>query len=72
MPHEIITVDNETVSCDGGGGASGHPRVFLTMNDHGFVDCGYCGRRFTENESYAGADGHRTASGNNPCRHGHH
>ncbi len=28
---ETIEVDNEAPSCDGGGGALGHPRVYLTM-----------------------------------------
>jgi len=45
-PPEVIEVDEETVSCDGGDGALGHPRVFLHMNGAGFVDCPYCDRRF--------------------------
>jgi uncharacterized Zn-finger protein len=24
----------------------GHPRVYLTVNKNGFVDCPYCGRHF--------------------------
>ena len=35
-----------TVACDGVGGALGHPRVWLEIDEHGFVDCGYCDRRF--------------------------
>ena len=43
---EIILVDDHRVSCDGGGGALGHPRVFLEMGDDDMVECGYCDRRF--------------------------
>ena len=37
-PTEIIDVDGDTVACEGGG-ASGHPRVFLHMDGQGQVDC---------------------------------
>jgi uncharacterized Zn-finger protein len=45
---EIVQVDDntETVSCDGGGGALGHPLVYLTFDDGDVVDCYYCSRRF--------------------------
>ena len=29
-----------------GGAALGHPRVWLQIDEHGYVDCGYCDRRF--------------------------
>ncbi len=45
QPAETITVESDTLFCDGGVASSGHPRVFLTMKD-GKVDCPYCGRRF--------------------------
>ena len=45
-PAEIIDVDSETVACDGGEGALGHPRVFLNMKGQGQIDCPYCGIRF--------------------------
>jgi len=47
-PAEIIEVDpdTQTVACDGGGGALGHPLVYLTFGDDETVDCYYCGRRF--------------------------
>jgi uncharacterized Zn-finger protein len=54
-PPEIIEVDGPTVACDGGGGALGHPRVYLSL-EKGVVECGYCDRRFVRK---AGA---RTAS----------
>ena len=30
-PEEIIEVETASVACDGGGGALGHPRVFLSL-----------------------------------------
>ncbi len=42
---ETIEVDTTKVACDGGGGALGHPRVFLTLVD-GVAECGYCDRRY--------------------------
>ncbi len=45
-PPEVITVHSHRVSCDGVGGALGHPRVYMEMGDEGFVECGYCDRRF--------------------------
>ncbi len=43
---EVIEVDTEIVSCDGGGGALGHPKIWLNMHGRGWVECGYCDRRF--------------------------
>ena len=43
---EIIEVATTRVSCDGIGGALGHPRVYLEMGDETFVECPYCDRRF--------------------------
>jgi len=45
-PPEVIEVDSTRVMCDGGGGALGHPRVYLEMGDEDCVECGYCDRRF--------------------------
>jgi len=42
---EIVTVNRTRVSCDGGG-ALGHPKVYLEMGEQDFVECGYCDRRF--------------------------
>ena len=42
------------VACDGGEGALGHPRVWLTIpQDKGYVECGYCDKKFVH-ESLAG------------------
>ncbi len=44
---ETVIVDSHRVICDGPeGGALGHPRVYLEMGARGFVECGYCDRRF--------------------------
>jgi uncharacterized Zn-finger protein len=43
---EQIYVDSKSVACDGGGGALGHPRVFLAIDQSGQVECPYCSRRF--------------------------
>ena len=55
-PPETILVDLARVWCDGAsdirGGANfrpaalGHPKVYLEIDEHGYVDCGYCDRRF--------------------------
>ncbi len=57
-PPETIEVDQETVACDGNGGALGHPRVYLTLDADGKVDCPYCGRRFTLKAGAARRDAH--------------
>jgi uncharacterized Zn-finger protein len=49
-PPEVFRVNTIQVACDGSGQidpALGHPRVFLRMEpDIGWVECGYCDRRF--------------------------
>jgi NADH dehydrogenase (ubiquinone) Fe-S protein 6 len=50
-PPEVTLTDSPRVKCDGandirGGAALGHPRVWLEIDEHGYVDCGYCDRRF--------------------------
>lgn len=49
-PPETFKVRNLQVACDGSGEvcpALGHPRVFLRIDPAvGFVECGYCDRRF--------------------------
>ena len=43
---ETIEVETSKVSCEGIGGALGHPKVYLEMGDENFVECPYCDRRF--------------------------
>ena len=57
-PVETVRVETRTVACDGGG-ALGHPRVFLSIGDEGAVDCPYCGRRYLlKPGAEAPAEGH--------------
>jgi len=43
---ETIVVTDHKVSCNGGGGALGHPMVWYEMGADDFVECKYCDRRF--------------------------
>lgn len=45
-PPEVFRAAKATVSCEGLGGALGHPRVWLQIGASGYADCGYCDRRF--------------------------
>ena len=45
-PPETVVVDRQNVSCDGDGGVLGHPRVYLTLERDGRVECPYCDRLF--------------------------
>ncbi len=45
-PPEISMVTSRKVSCNGGGGALGHPKVWYEMGHEDFVECKYCDRRF--------------------------
>jgi uncharacterized Zn-finger protein len=50
----VIVVSGHRVACDGGGGALGHPLVYMELGEKPFVECGYCDRRFVRAEG----DGH--------------
>jgi len=56
-PPETVEVDDEVVSCDGGG-ALGHPRVWLNMEGKGQIDCPYCDRRFVLRPGAQASAGH--------------
>src|SRR3546814_19996042 len=50
-PPETVRVTRSRVACDGasdipGGAARGHPRIYMEIDEKGYVDCGYCDRRF--------------------------
>jgi NADH dehydrogenase (ubiquinone) Fe-S protein 6 len=48
-PPETVRTPSARVSCDGANDISpalGHPKVWLQIDEHGYVDCGYCDRRF--------------------------
>ena len=56
QPPETVTTTSTRVCCDGAAGirstgayqpsALGHPRVWLEIDERGYVECGYCDRRF--------------------------
>lgn len=61
-PPETVATPSSRVACDGasdipGGLALGHPRVWLEIDEAGFVDCGYCDRRFVLIGGPADGDG---------------
>ena len=41
-----VTVEEHRVSCDGGGGVLGHPKVWYEIGATGEVVCEYCGAHF--------------------------
>ena len=49
---EIVHTDSPRVVCDGATDISpalGHPRVYMQIDEKGYVECGYCDRRFILN-----------------------
>ncbi|KAJ1451552.1 hypothetical protein M885DRAFT_529448 [Pelagophyceae sp. CCMP2097] len=51
----VILVDGEGASCDGGGGALGHPIQYLQLTncfDNNPVPCLYCGLRYLKNPDW--------------------
>ena len=54
---EIVEVETIEVSCDGDGGALGHPKVFLTLVD-GEVKCPYCDKKFVLKAGVTAESGH--------------
>ena len=55
-PPEVVEVEGMDVHCDGGG-ALGHPRVYLSLAKDGRVECPYCDRLFLLRPG-AGGGGH--------------
>ena len=49
-PPEVIRIKTDRVACDGSGEITpelGHPRIYMRIDaEVGFVECGYCDRRF--------------------------
>ena len=41
-----IMTTSDRVACNGGGGALGHPQVWLTLGTDNEVICPYCSRRY--------------------------
>lgn len=53
-PMELISMvppieyDGRVAMCDGGSGPTGHPRVFINLDNGKANPCGYCGLRFVQ------------------------
>nr|CAG4651540.1 EOG090X0NBY [Simocephalus serrulatus]SVE94669.1 EOG090X0NBY [Simocephalus serrulatus] len=45
-------VKSRIVSCDGGGGPLGHPKVYINLDKPGNHTCNYCGLRFLKPEDH--------------------
>lgn len=68
---EVIVVRSGRISCDGVGGALGHPRVYMEMGEATFVECPYCDRRFVLAMGSEGPEDERLAPGVYEGPHGH-
>ena len=68
---EVIRVRSGRISCEGVGGALGHPRVWLEMGEATFVECPYCDRRFVLVAGSEGPEDERLAPGVYEGSHGH-
>ncbi|XP_061738526.1 NADH dehydrogenase [ubiquinone] iron-sulfur protein 6, mitochondrial [Nerophis ophidion] len=45
----VTYIEDRVVSCDGGGGALGHPKVYINLDkDTKVGTCGYCGLQFKQ------------------------
>ncbi|XP_028593890.1 NADH dehydrogenase [ubiquinone] iron-sulfur protein 6, mitochondrial [Podarcis muralis] len=45
----VSEVETRVISCDGGGGALGHPKVYINLDkDTKTGTCGYCGLQFKQ------------------------
>ena len=55
QPFETIYVSETIVACNGGGGALGHPLVYLNLSAEGKVECPYCSRLFVRGTPAQGA-----------------
>ena len=53
--HETIIVTKKRISCDGGGGALGHPKVWMDMGQDNQVRCKYCDRLYVLSKDVAHA-----------------
>lgn len=48
---ETKIVSSRRIACDGGGGALGHPRVWLQIpHDGGWVECPYCDCKYVHED----------------------
>jgi uncharacterized Zn-finger protein len=74
---EVTPVETRYVWCDGAGdirggenyrpAALGHPRVYMEIDEKGYVDCGYCDRRFVLQGQAAGHGNREISPGDLPA-----
>ena len=43
---EKVSMETETICCDGGEDGLGHPAVYYTFNNENKIVCGYCGKTY--------------------------
>ena len=55
---EPTIVETSTVSCDGAGGALGHPEVYLHVGSEAETVCPYCSHRFVLDGGSPNTDEH--------------
>ncbi|GAA6062753.1 hypothetical protein JCM10212_005549 [Sporobolomyces blumeae] len=48
----IRLVQARVAACDGGGGALGHPRIFINLDKEGPHMCTYCGIRYEQEHAH--------------------
>ena len=53
IPRETVRVATKRVACNGGGGALGHPQVWLNLGEDGAIMCPYCSVEFVHEGSAA-------------------
>jgi uncharacterized Zn-finger protein len=56
QPFETILVETKIVACNGGGGALGHPAVYLNLGPNNLVECPYCSRLYVLDSEAAHGD----------------
>lgn len=49
----MALVHDNHIWCNGGGGALGHPKVYINLDKPEIAVCGYCGKRFVESKHKA-------------------
>eukprot|EP00088_Acartia_fossae_P021456 TRINITY_DN228_c0_g1_i1.p1 TRINITY_DN228_c0_g1~~TRINITY_DN228_c0_g1_i1.p1 ORF type:complete len:135 (-),score=40.30 TRINITY_DN228_c0_g1_i1:22-399(-) len=54
----VIKVKSNIVACDGGGGALGHPKVYINLDDNEVHSCIYCGLRYQREHDEEEEDKH--------------
>ncbi|RSH80585.1 uncharacterized protein EHS24_009167 [Apiotrichum porosum] len=48
----ITMVHGRRAVCNGGGGALGHPKIYINLDKPGARSCGYCGARYEQEHEH--------------------